>query len=159
MKQSKLNIWLNLQAQKIARFNLKLYAFIYDSLIDFPKSKFNYETIATDNFFRYVHRLIKVKIHLHHSYVTAEIFGYLLYFCNWKVRENKNEILLIADNLFGFDMFYFIKGYRASAWGSKDLKFGGNNLTNINFSNVRGVVKFIDTVKYYQKSLGELAST
>ena len=56
-------------------------------------------------------------------------------------------------------MFYFIKGYRASAWGSKDLKFGGNNLTNINFSNVGGEVKFIDTVKYYQKSLGELAST
>ena len=115
-------------AKKIARFNLKLYAFIYDSLIDFPKSKFNYETITTDNFFRNAHRLIKVKIHIHHSHVTGEIFGYLLDFCNWKVRENKNEILLIAHNLFGFDMFYFIKGYRACAWGSKDLKFGGNNL-------------------------------
>ena len=66
---------------------------------------------------------------------------------------------MIAHNLFGFDMFYFIKGYTASAWGSKDLKFGGNNLTNINFSNVGGEVKFIDTVKYYQKSLEELAST
>ena len=58
-------------AKKIARFNLKLYAFIYDSLIDFPKSKFNYETITTDNFFRNAHRLINVKIHIHHSHVTG----------------------------------------------------------------------------------------
>ena len=53
-------------------------------------------------------------------------------------------------------MFYFIKSYRASAWGSKDLNFGGNNLTNINFGNE---IKFIDTLKYYQKRLGELTST
>ena len=77
-------------ANKIPRFNLKLYAFIHDSLIDFSKSKFNYETITTDNFFRNAHRVIKVKIHLHHSHVTGEIFGYSHGFCNWKVRENKN---------------------------------------------------------------------
>ena len=146
-------------ANKIPRFNLKLYGFIYDSLIDFLKSKFNYETITTDNFFRNVRRLIKVKIHLHHSHVTGKIFGYSNDFCNWKVRENKNEIPLIAHNLFGFDMFYFIKGYRASAWGSKDLNFGRNNFTNKNFANIGGEVKFIDTLKYCQKSLGELAST
>ena len=56
-------------------------------------------------------------------------------------------------------MFYFIKGYRASAWGSKDLNFGRNNFTNKNFANIGGEVKFIDTLKYCQKSLGELAST
>ena len=75
-----------------------------------------------------------------------------------KVKESKLEILLIAHNLFGFDMFYFIKGYRdrASAWGSKDLHFGGNNLTNINFQNIGCEIKFIDTLKYYQKGLGNL---
>ena len=77
-------------AIKIPRFNLKLYAFIHDSLIDFSKSKFNYEKITTDNFFKNVHRVIKVKIHLDHSHVTGEIFGYSHGFCNWKVRENKN---------------------------------------------------------------------
>ena len=56
-------------------------------------------------------------------------------------------------------MFYFIKGYRASAWGSEDLNFEGNNLTNINFANIGNTKKVIDTSKYYQKSLGELAST
>ena len=89
----------------------------------------------------------------------GEIFGYLHDFCNWKVKENKNEIPLIAHNLFGFDMFYFIKGYRASAWGSKDLNFGGNNLTNINLGNIGNGIKFIDTLKYYQKILRELTST
>ena len=146
-------------ANKIPRFNLKLYAFVYNSLIDFPKSKFNYEIITTNKFFGKVHRCIKVKIHLHHSHITGEIFGYSHDFCNWKVKETKSEIPLIAHNLFGFDMFYFIKGCRASAWGSKDLNFGRNNLTNINFGNIGNEIKFIDTLKYYQKSLGELAST
>ena len=56
-------------------------------------------------------------------------------------------------------MFYFIKGYRASAWGWKDLNFGGNNLTSIYFGNIGNEIKFIDTLKYYQKNLGELSST
>ena len=56
-------------------------------------------------------------------------------------------------------MFYFIKGYRASAWDSKDLNFGGNNLININFGNIGNETKFKDTLKYYRKSLRELAST
>ena len=96
-------------ANKIPRFNLKLYGFIYDSLIDFLKSKFNYETITTDNFFRNVHRLIKVKIHLHHSHVTGEIFGYSHDFCNWKVGKIKNEIPLFAHNLFRFNIFILLK--------------------------------------------------
>ena len=147
------------KSNKIPKFNLKLYALVYNSLIEFPRSKFNYETITTNNFFGNVHKYIKVKIDLHHSHITGEIFGYSHDFCNWKVEESKNEILLIAQNLFGFDMFCFIKGYRASAWGSKDLNFGGNNLTNINSGNIGNEIKFIDTLKYYQKSLGELAST
>ena len=49
-------------------------------------------------------------------------------------------------NLFGFDMFFFTKDYSATAWGTKDLNFGGE-------------IKFIDTLKYYQKGLGELATT
>ena len=80
-------------------------------------------------FFGNVHKYIKVRIHLHHSHITGEIFEYLHDFCNWKVKESKNEIPLIAHNLFGFNMFYVIKGYRASAWDSKDLNFGENNLT------------------------------
>lgn len=74
------------------------------------------------------------------------------------MKENKNEIPIIAHNLFGFDMYYFIKGYVASVWCSKEKKIGGSNLTHKNFSNITGEIKFIDTLKYYQKSLAELAS-
>ena len=56
-------------------------------------------------------------------------------------------------------MFFFTKGYIATAWGTKDLNFGGANLTHINYGNIAGEIKFIDTLKYYQKSLGELATT
>ena len=66
---------------------------------------------------------------------------------------------MIPCNLFGFDLYYFIKDYIASAWCSKELNIGGNNLTHINFSNITGEIKFIGSLKYYQKSLTELAST
>ena len=102
---------------------MKLYAFVYNSLIDFPKSKFNYETITTNKFLGNVHRYIKVKIHLHHSHITGEIFGYSHDFCNWKVKETKNEIPLVAHNQFGFHMFYFIKGCRTSAYPKNGFFF------------------------------------
>ena len=101
-------------------------------MIDFPPSNFTYDTIITNNVFRNAHRLIKVKIHLHHSHTTGKILGYTHDFCNWIVRENKTEIPMIAHNLFGFDMFFFIKGYQTTAWGTKDLNFGRINLTHIN---------------------------
>ena len=128
-------------------------------MIDFPQSNFMYNTITTNNFFRNLHRLIKVKVHLQHSHITGTILGYAHDFCNWNVCESKSEIAMIKDNLFGFDMFFFTKGYCATAWDTKHLNFGGTNLTHINYGNIGGEIKFIDTRKYYQKSLGELTPT
>ena len=56
-------------------------------------------------------------------------------------------------------MYYFIKGFIASAWCSKELKIVGNNLTHINFSKIVDEIKFIDSLKYYKKSLAELSCT
>ena len=78
------------------------------------------------------------------------------YNCN---RKNNPEIPLIAHTLFGFDLYYFIKGYIASAWCSKSLNSGGTNLTKINFGNIVGEIKLIDTLKCYQKRFADLAST
>ena len=50
------NIIKSASGNKIPRFNLKLYAFVYDAMVDFPSSSFMYDTIATNNFFRNVHR-------------------------------------------------------------------------------------------------------
>ena len=103
---------------------------------------------------------MKVKFHLHHSHITVKILGYTHDFCNMAVIERTTpDIPFIAHNLLGFDLHYFIKGYIASAWCSKALNVGGTNLTQINFGNITGEIKLIDTLKFYQKSLADLAST
>ena len=109
------NIIKSTNGNKITRFNLKLCTFVYDAMIDFPQPNFMYDTITTNNFFKTVHCLIKVRAHLHHSHITGKILGYAYEFCNWNVRENKSETAMIAHNLFGFDMFFFIKDYHVTA--------------------------------------------
>ena len=49
------------RGNKIPRFNLKLYVFISDSLIDFPKPQFNYEAITTDDFSKMFIDLLRSK--------------------------------------------------------------------------------------------------
>ena len=99
-----------------------------------------------------------MKVHLHHSHITGKILGYMHDFCNLRVKEKIFQIPVIAHIVFGFNLYYFIKGYVASGWCSKELKIGGNNLTDINFSNIAGEIKFIYSLKHYPKSLAELAS-
>ena len=50
-----------------------------------------------------------------------------------------------------------LKGLRAGVWKTSDISIGGKNPTNINFSNIGNQVIFIDTIKYFQQSLGTLA--
>ena len=145
---------------KVPKFNLKIHAFVYDELVYFPQSDIEYETFTPTKFFINVHRLIKMKVHLHHSHATGKIHGCAHDFCNTTVIEKTSpDIPVIAHNLFGFDLYYFIKGYIAPAWCSKSLNIARNNLTHINFSNITGEINFIDSLKFYQKSLAELAST
>ena len=69
-----------------------------------------------------VDHLIKMKINLHHSDITGKIIGYVHDFCTTKVTEKCSpDIRVIAQNLFGFDLYYFFEGYIASAWCSKIL--------------------------------------
>ena len=129
-------------------------------LVYFPNSDIQYETFTTGSFFINVHRFIKRNIYLHHSHITGKILGYAHDFSNTKfTKKSAPDIPVIAHNLFGFDLYYIIKGYIASAWCSKELNIGGTSLTQINFSNITGEIKFIDSLKYYQNSLAELAST
>ena len=122
---------LSTSYKKALKFNLKIYAFVYDELVYFRKSDIQYETFSTKKFFIHVHRLIKMKIHLHHSHITGKTIGYSHDFCNTTVVEKTSpDIPVIAHNLFGFDLYYFIKGYIVSAWCSKSLNIAGNNLTH-----------------------------
>ena len=123
----------------VPKFNLKVYAFVYDMIVYFPNSDIQYEIFNTGSFFINVHHLIKRKIYLHHSHITGKILGYTHDFCNTKfTKKSTPDIPVIAHNLFGFDLYYFLKGYIASAWCSKELNIGGTNLTQINFSNITG---------------------
>ena len=51
-----------------------------------------------------------------------------------------------------------MKGFSTTSWCTKELSAGGTNLTSLNFANIRGEIKFIDSLKYYQRSLAELTS-
>ena len=75
------------------------------------------------------------------------------------LEKSTSEIPFIAHNFFGFELVYFLKTYIASAWCSKELNIGGNNLTHANFGNISNEIKLIDSLKFYQRSLGELSST
>ena len=94
--------------------------------------------------------MIKIKFHLHHSHITGKIYGYVHDFCNTAViEETTPDIPFLAHNLFGFDLYYFIKAYIASAWCSKSLNTGGSNLTQVNFGNIAVKSELIDTLKFY----------
>ena len=124
----------------------------------FPPTFFESEAFTTNELFDFVHKLINVKIHLHHSHITGEIKGYSHDFCNWIVRENRDVVSCIAHNFFKFDLFFLIKNIRLSVWRTKDINIGGKNLTDINFASIDNF-KFIDSLKYYQTSLSQLSET
>ena len=49
---------------------------------------------------------------IHHSHITGKIMRYGHSFCNQNVRENKNQVSVIALNLSGFSFFFFKKRLR-----------------------------------------------
>ena len=143
---------------KVSKFKMQIYAFFYKEIMKFPNTFFESDAFTTNDLFDFVHKLINVKIHLHHSHITGEIKGYSHDFCNWIVRENKDVVSCIAHNFFKFDFYFFLKNIRLSTWRTKDLNIGGKNLTDINFASIDNF-KFIDTIKYYQTSLSQLSET
>ena len=63
------------QKAKISKFTLQLYAFVYQKMMRFPRTKFDFETVTTRNLFEYVHKIVNVKINLHHSHITGTTIG------------------------------------------------------------------------------------
>ena len=92
--------------------------------------------------------------------MTGEILGDSHDFFNTNIIEKtRAEIPFVAHNFFGFDIFYFLKTYIASAWCSKHLNIGARNLTHVNYGIINNKIRLIDSFKYYQKSLADLSST
>ena len=92
------------------KFNLKVYAFVYDKIIFLPHSDIEYDTITTDRFFIHVHSLIKGQVHLHNSHMTGEILGYSHDLCNTiAIEKTRSEIRFVAHNFFWLRYFLFSK--------------------------------------------------
>ena len=102
---------------------------------------------------------MKNRTHIHHSHISGEIIGYAHSYSNNKVRENKTKIGVVAHNLFRFNFFFLLRGLRVGIWKTRDINIGGKKPTNINFENIGNKVIFIDTIRYFQQSLGNLATS
>ena len=96
---------------------------------------------------------------IHHSHVTGKIIGYTHNFCNQRTKENHYTIPVFAHNQFRFDFFLFLKEIRPSVWETSGIEISGRNPTDVNFAIIKSQVCFIDTVKYFQQSLGSLADS
>ena len=104
---------------KMSKLSQQLYAYIHGCQIEFPKNNTEYETVTTGNFLRNAYRMIKLETNLYHSDPTGKILGYVHDFCNRRVRDNKTEFSCMAHNFWGFNMSFFIEGYRATTWNSR----------------------------------------
>ena len=145
---------------RMSKYSIQLYFFFYDTIMNFPTSKFDeIKTVSKNGFIINLYRVINFKVHIHHSHITGQIIGYSHDFCNWKIRESNYIVPLIGHNFLGFDIYYMVKGYRASVWETADLNMGGTNLTNMNYANISNQIKIIDTIKYYQTSLANISNT
>ena len=131
----------------------KLIGFVYERVMGFLPTDNLKGAAMSENFLSNVDHIIHGTNVIHHSHITGEVIGYAHSFCNEEVRENRNQISVIAHNLFGFDFFFFLKGLRLDAFRTTFLSIGGKNLTNINFANIS------DQVKFFQQSLSALTSS
>ena len=130
INQTEIKNALSTMHGNVPKFNLKVYAYVYGELVCFPRSDIQFETITTNNFFLNVPRLVKGKFHLHPSTdIIGQIYGYAHDFCKTTlIEELAPEIPFVAHNFFGFDLFYYIKAYIASALCTKELNIGRTNL-------------------------------
>ena len=62
-------------------------------------------------------------------------------------------------NLVRFDFFPLRKRLRAGVWRTRDLSIGGKNPTHISFANIGNQILVLDTITYFQWSLGALANS
>ena len=62
-------------------------------------------------------------------------------------------------NFLAFDFFFVLKEIQRRLWKAKPSSIGESMLTNKNYANLGNQVKYIDTLKCYQKCFAELATS
>lgn len=74
-----------------------------------------------------------------------------------RLEKTKTFLTFIAHIFFGFDMFFLIKGIKLSVRETEDISISQTGLRNIIYASI-GNIKFINKMKYFLTSLGQLAS-
>ena len=135
----------------------QVLGYLYKKNIQFLKnSNINLDMPYSNNFLSNLAGIASNKPVVHHSHVSGKIVGFVHDVCNNKVRENYYTIPIIAHNQFRFDFFFFMQGFRPTVWETTDIKIGAKN---VNFATMGNQVRFIDTIKYFQRSLANLADS
>ena len=140
-------------------FKEKLVAFLYSNIIPFCMTDKVQGIPISQKFIANTIGMLDNTRCIHHSHLTGHIIGYAHTVCNERVRENYYKSPVIAHSLFRFDFIFSAKGLRASVWKTRDICIGGKNPTDITFASIGNQVQFIDTIKYFQQSLGALANS
>ena len=148
-----------IRLEKKSLFPDKLTAFLYSSIVSFcktdkvkgiPLSKKCIENLPGIRDEGYV---------IHYSYITGETIGFAHSYCNRKLRENYYKIPVIAHNLFKLDFFFLLKDLWSGVWKTQHIYVGRKNPSDIYFVSIGNQIQFIDTIKYFQRSLGALANS
>ena len=75
----------------------------------------------------------------------------------------KLERIIILFQLFHtinfVSTFLFHARFRPTVWETTDINIGAKNASNLNFAAIGNQVRFIDTIKYFQQSLANLAGS
>ena len=138
----------------------EVISYLYQQTIKFlPNDKIDPSFSISEKFIQNLYHIYTDKPVVHHSHITGNIIGFAHEYCNSQVRENCYNIPVIAHNQFRFDFFLFLKGLRATIWVTTDIQISGQNITDTNFAVIQNQVRFIDTTKYFQQSLADLASS
>ena len=127
--------------------------------MDFLPNQFEKKSFVIEIFFNCLKNLLFGSYGIHHSHVRSETVGYMHNFCNIKIRENQNKIPVFANNLPKFGFFFVFKGIKLCVLRTKQVNFGGINLTNVQYASIGLQVKFIYTIKYYQQLCSSLAKS
>ena len=77
----------------------KIISLIYSSLIKFAETDKVKGISISKNFVDNLKGIMKNKTHIHHSHISGEIIGYGHSYCNYKVRENKTRISVVAPKV------------------------------------------------------------
>ena len=86
-------------AAKKNLFSEKLLAFLYSAMIRFCETDKVKGIPLSKHFLENLKGIMTNKNHVLHWHISGEIIGYAHSFCNFKVRENKYKITVVAHNL------------------------------------------------------------